>query len=85
MRYIMSPPAAAAFCVMLASSVAAQAPAPILQEPQTIPLWQTKAPGQSGEAPEDIPTLTIYMPASTTGPMKSPMTPKAKAKMRALL
>lgn len=44
-------------------------PQPILQEPQTIPLWPGKAPGALGEAPEDIPTLTIYMPPSTTGPM----------------
>jgi acetyl esterase/lipase len=49
--------------------VAAQAPAPILQEPQTIPLWLDHVPGAQGSAPEDIPTLTIYMPPSTTGPM----------------
>ena len=48
---------------------AAQAPAPILQEPQTIPLWDGKVPGAVGTAPEDVPTLTIYMPPNTTGPM----------------
>jgi acetyl esterase/lipase len=47
----------------------AQAPAPLLQEPQTIPLWEGKAPGAQGTAAEDIPTLTIYMPPVTTGPM----------------
>jgi len=52
------------------SSVAfAQAPPPILQEPQTIRLWEGKAPGALGDAPEDVPTLTIYMPPNTTGPM----------------
>ena len=47
----------------------AQAPPPILQEPQTIPLWEGQTPGAQGSASEDIPTLTIYMPAVTTGPM----------------
>ena len=52
------------------SSVAfAQAPPPILQEPQTIRLWEGKAPGALGDAPDDVPTLTIYMPPNTTGPM----------------
>ena len=51
------------------STAAAQTPAPILQEPQTIPLWQDGAPGAVGRAAEDTPTLTIYMPPSTTGPM----------------
>ena len=46
-----------------------QTPAPILQEPQTIPLWEGQTPGALGSAPEDVPTLTIYMPPSTTGPM----------------
>jgi acetyl esterase/lipase len=56
--------------LLAAPAVAAgQTPPPILQEPQTIPLWQGKAPGALGEAPEDIPTLTIYMPPNTTGPM----------------
>ena len=40
----------------------AQTPSPILQEPQTLPLWQGRAPGALGDAPEDAPTLTIYMP-----------------------
>jgi len=47
----------------------AQRPAQIVQEPQTIPLWPDKAPGALGTAPEDTPTLTIYMPPNTTGPM----------------
>ena len=42
---------------------------PILQEPQAIPLWPARAPGALGDAPEDIPTLTVYMPTDTTGPM----------------
>lgn len=48
---------------------AAQNVAPIIQEPHTIPLWSGRAPGATGDAPEDIPTLTIYMPPNTTGPM----------------
>jgi acetyl esterase/lipase len=51
------------------SGVLAQTPAPILQDPQTIPLWQGKAPGAQGDADADTPTLTIYMPPSTAGPM----------------
>ena len=51
------------------SSVLAQTSAPLLQDPQTIPLWQGRAPGAQGDAAEDIPTLTIYMPPSTIGPM----------------
>jgi len=54
-----------------APALVAQAPPPILQEPQTIPLWPGKAPGALGDADEDRPTLTIYMPASTAGPMTS--------------
>jgi acetyl esterase/lipase len=47
----------------------AQTPAPILQEPQTLPLWEGKTPGALGNTAEDIPTLTLYMPPVTTGPM----------------
>lgn len=58
------------FLLATSASVAfGQNPAPILQEPQTIPLWQGRAPGALGDAPEDIPTLTIYMPPNTAGPM----------------
>jgi acetyl esterase/lipase len=53
----------------LASTSWAQAQAPILQDPQTLPLWNNAAPGALGSAPEDIPTLTVYMPPNTTGPM----------------
>jgi acetyl esterase/lipase len=51
------------------SDAFAQNTPPIVQEPQTIPLWQGRAPGALGDAPEDVPTLTIYMPPNTTGPM----------------
>lgn len=47
----------------------AQTPTPILQEPQTLPLWEGKTPGALGNMTEDIPTLTLYMPPVTTGPM----------------
>ena len=52
-----------------AAGALAQAPAPILQEPQTLPLWPGRAPGAAGDAAEDVPTLTIYMPPATAGPM----------------
>lgn len=52
-----------------AGASAQTAAPPILQEPQTIPLWGGRAPGALGDASEDIPTLTIYMPPNTTGPM----------------
>ncbi len=55
--------------VIVVPGALAQNTPPILQEPQTIPLWQGTAPGALGGAPEDIPTLTIYMPPNTTGPM----------------
>ena len=57
------------FVAGLPSSAWAQPQAPILQDPQTLPLWDTAAPGALGSAPEDIPTLTVYMPPNTAGPM----------------
>lgn len=56
-------------CLASGAGTFAQNPAPILQEPHTIPLWQGRAPGALGDAAEDVPTLTIYMPPNTTGPM----------------
>lgn len=56
------------FMLASATLVAQRGPA-IVQEPQTIPLWAGRAPDAQGDAPEDIPTLTIYMPQNTTGPM----------------
>ena len=44
-------------------------PPPILQEPQTILLWPNGAPGAQGTEDRDKPAITVYMPASTTGPM----------------
>ena len=60
--------------LLLAALVAgAQPPQPpppaILQEPQTIPLWQGRAPGALGDEDRDTPAITIYMPPNTTGPM----------------
>ena len=54
---------------VVSSQAFAQNTPPLMQEPQTIPLWQGRAPGALGDAPEDIPTLTIHMPPNTTGPM----------------
>src|SRR6476659_4571777 len=51
-------------------SAAAQPPAPpILQEPQTMLLWPGGAPGALGQDDRDKPSITVYMPPNTTGPM----------------
>jgi acetyl esterase/lipase len=42
---------------------------PILQDPQTIPLWTDRAPGAVGDDDLDKPSITVYMPPNTTGPM----------------
>ena len=42
---------------------------PLIQVPETIPLWDHRAPGAVGDEEIDKPTLTIYMPPNTTGPM----------------
>jgi acetyl esterase/lipase len=48
----------------------APAPAPpLLQDPQTILLWPSGAPGALGAEDADKPALTIYMPPNTAGPM----------------
>jgi acetyl esterase/lipase len=53
-----------------ASPAASQPPAPpILQEPQTLPLWPGGAPGALGQDDRDQPAITVYMPPNTTGPM----------------
>jgi acetyl esterase/lipase len=43
----------------------AQAPVPVTPAtPPTVLLWPNGAPGALGDAPEDKPTLTIYLPTS---------------------
>ena len=39
------------------------------REPQIVRLWPGQAPGAHGDRDEDTPTLTVYMPPNTTGPM----------------
>lgn len=52
------------------SGAATPVAAPALsQDPWTVPLWNGPAPGAKGTATEDVPTLTIYMPRNTAGPM----------------
>jgi acetyl esterase/lipase len=47
-----------------------QPPAPpIFQDPQTVPLWQGRAPGALGDEDRDKPAFTVYMPPNTTGPL----------------
>ena len=55
--------------VAFATNVLAQNAPPILQEPQTWPLWERNVPGALGQTPEDTPTITVYMPPNTAGPM----------------
>jgi acetyl esterase/lipase len=52
-----------------AREASAQAPAPILQEPQTVLLWPAGAPGALGQDEADKPAITVYMPPNTTGPL----------------
>jgi len=42
---------------------------PILQDPQTLLLWQDRAPGALGDEDRDKPAFTVYMPPNTTGPL----------------
>jgi acetyl esterase/lipase len=58
---------AIALFALLAGS---QPPAPpLLQEPQTLLLWPDGAPAAAGTDDADRPTLTVYMPPNTAGPM----------------
>jgi acetyl esterase/lipase len=55
---------------VLAPAVQPPPPAPpILQEPQTLMLWDGRAPGAQADEDRDKPALTVYMPPNTTGPM----------------
>jgi len=44
-------------------------PARMMQEPEKVLLWPGGAPGALGDADTDKPSITIYMPPNTTGPM----------------
>jgi len=60
--------------IVLLASIALGAAAsaqrgPLMQEPQTVRLWDGPAPGALGDTDVDTPTLTVYMPTNTTGPM----------------
>ncbi|PYR44022.1 MAG: alpha/beta hydrolase [Acidobacteria bacterium] len=55
---------------LLTAAQPAPAP-PLVQEPQTILLWPSGAPGAIGDEDRDKPALTIYMPPNTTGPMSA--------------
>jgi acetyl esterase/lipase len=58
------------FLVFTVTTLSAQQRTPpILQEPQTIPLWTDRAPGAVGDDDLDKPSITVYMPPNTTGPM----------------
>jgi len=56
--------------ILTAALFTGQAPAPpLMQEPQTILLWPSGAPGALGAEDRDKPAITVYMPPNTTGPM----------------
>jgi len=40
--------------------------APTAPAPTVVPLWNETAPHQVGNGPDDIPTLTLFLPAQTT-------------------
>jgi acetyl esterase/lipase len=54
---------------LLAAAQTAPPAPPLIQDPQTILLWPSGAPGALGADDTDKPALTIYMPPNTTGPM----------------
>ena len=60
-----------AFLIALAGVASAQQPPapPLMQEPQTILLWPSGAPGALGQEDRDKPAITVYMPPNTAGPM----------------
>jgi acetyl esterase/lipase len=41
-------------------------PPNFVAEPQTFPLWEHGAPGAQGSAPEDVPTITAFIPLDPT-------------------
>jgi acetyl esterase/lipase len=44
-------------------------PTPLFPEPATFPLWNGPAPGAQGSADDDVPTITVFMPRETAGPL----------------
>src|SRR5882724_1630619 len=58
------------FSVVTVAAVAQQGRGPqnplMLQDTQTLPLWQGQAPGALGMEDRDIPTITVYMPRTAT-------------------
>ncbi|MEO6802026.1 MAG: alpha/beta hydrolase, partial [Granulicella sp.] len=57
-------PLAMLMCMPALSPAQTPAPASPATTANTVPLWPNGAPGAFGGAPEDQPTLTIYLPAS---------------------
>lgn len=47
-------------------SLPAQSQAPVAAPPSPLPLWPQGAPGALGKTPDDIPTLTPYLPDAAT-------------------
>jgi acetyl esterase/lipase len=68
---LLSRPLVLVFLIVCAGGAAAQQPPapPLLQDPQTILLWPSDAPGAMGQEDRDKPAITIYMPPNTAGPM----------------
>src|SRR5437879_288476 len=55
--------------LMVTAAMAQQGRGPqnplMLQDTQTLPLWQGQAPGAQGTEDRDIPTITVYMPRNS--------------------
>jgi acetyl esterase/lipase len=49
--------------------VAPSQPSSAPREPQIVRLWPGQAPGALGDRDEDTPTLAVYRPSNTTGPV----------------
>jgi acetyl esterase/lipase len=46
-----------------------QQPSSTVQAPQIVRLWPGPAPGALGDQDEDTPTITVYLPSNTAGPV----------------
>ena len=67
LRVVLS--AVAVTSASIAAAPQTTRPAPLFPEPTTMPLWSSAAPGALGDADADIPTITVFMPRETAGPL----------------
>ena len=67
LRVVLS--AVAVTSASIAATPQTTRPAPLFPEPTTMPLWSSAAPGALGDTDADIPTITVFMPRETAGPL----------------